>query len=152
MSVPPTIGNHVTQVNSLQSSLQKENQYAERHGFWSKMLIENGLGGSSFNLSGFNWSGAVEGVRRSHLRRQLIVLSGCTFFCVCVSQYQPENKTIHLPPCFTQLSISQRMCKENTSLNSPSIGISQFYSIFPGHFSRPYSTGELSVIQTFFIQ
>ena len=58
------------------------------------------------------------------------------FFVSCVGQYQPDNKTIHLPSCFTRLSIYQRMCEENTSFNSPSVGISQFYSIFRGHFSH----------------
>ncbi|XP_068669901.1 uncharacterized protein [Montipora foliosa] len=58
------------------------------------------------------------------------------FFVSCVGQYQPDNKTIHLPSCFTRLSIYQRMCEENTSFNAPSVGISQFYSIFRGHFSH----------------
>jgi len=56
------------------------------------------------------------------------------FFVSCVGQYQPDNKTIHLPSCFTRLSIYQRMCEENSSFNAPSVGISQFYSIFREHF------------------
>ena len=58
------------------------------------------------------------------------------FFISCVGQYQPYNRTIHLPSCFTRLSIYNRMCEENNSFGSPSIGISQFYSIFRDHFSH----------------
>ena len=57
------------------------------------------------------------------------------FFISCVgAQYQPDKKTIHLPSCFTRLSIYQRMCEENEALNTPSTGVSQFYSIFRDHF------------------
>lgn len=56
------------------------------------------------------------------------------FFISCVGQYQPDNKTIHLPSCFTRLSIYRRLCEENKSFNTPSIGLSQFYSIFHDHF------------------
>jgi len=56
------------------------------------------------------------------------------FFVSCVGQYQPDKKTIHLPSCFTKLSIYQRMCEENRSFNAQSIGLSQFYSIFQEHF------------------
>ena len=58
------------------------------------------------------------------------------FFVSCVGQYQPDNKTIHLPSCFTRLSIYQRFCEENKSFNAPSIGISQFYSIFRDNFQH----------------
>lgn len=56
------------------------------------------------------------------------------FFVSCVGQYQPDNQTIHLPSCFTRLSIYKRMCEENQSYNTLSIGLSQFYSIFNEHF------------------
>ena len=58
------------------------------------------------------------------------------FFISCVGQYQPDKKTIHLPSCFTRLSIYQRMCEENEAYmyNTSSIGLSQFYSIFRDHF------------------
>lgn len=57
------------------------------------------------------------------------------FFVSCVGQYQPDNKTIHLPSCFTRLSIYRQLCEENIkSFNTPSIGLSQFYSIFHDHF------------------
>lgn len=58
------------------------------------------------------------------------------FFVSCVGQYQPDNKTIHLPSCFTRLSVYQRMCEENESFSGPSIGISQFYAIWRDHFSH----------------
>ena len=49
------------------------------------------------------------------------------YFVSCVGQYQPDNKAIHLPSCFTPLSIYQRLCEENKSFNTPSTGMSQFY-------------------------
>ena len=58
------------------------------------------------------------------------------FFVSCVGQYQPDNKTIHLPSCFTRLSVYQRMCEEKESFSGPSIGISQFYAIWRDHFSH----------------
>lgn len=60
------------------------------------------------------------------------------FFVSCVGQYQPDNKAIHLPSCFTRLSIYQRLCEENKSFNTPSIGMSQFYSIFHDNFPHVF--------------
>ena len=53
---------------------------------------------------------------------------------LCNGQYKTDNKTLHLPSCFTQLSVYQHMCKESESFNAPSIGISQFYTIFREEF------------------
>ena len=59
------------------------------------------------------------------------------FLVSCVSQYQPDNKTIHLPPCFTQLSMSQRTCEENT-----------LSSTLSPLFTCPYSKGVPTVWYT----
>ena len=56
------------------------------------------------------------------------------FFINCVGQHQPDQKTIHLPSCFTLLSIYKQMVQEHDSLSIASVGLSQFYRIFNQYF------------------
>ena len=56
------------------------------------------------------------------------------FFVNCVGQHQPDQKTIHLPSCFTILSIYKQMVQEHDSLGVTSVGLSQFYRIFNQNF------------------
>ena len=47
----------------------------------------------------------------------------------CVGQHRLDQKTIHLPSCFTILSVYKQMVQEHDSLGTPSVGLSQLYSI-----------------------
>ena len=97
--------------------------------------IKNGSGGCFNKFK----EGAVE-VEHGNLgqkkpaQKTTDCIAWLQFFVSCVGQYQPDNKTIHLPSCFTRLSIYQRMCEENASFDATSVGVSQFYSIFREHF------------------
>ena len=76
--------------------------------------------------------------KKKPTQRNADCIAWLQFFVACVGQYQPDKKTIHLPSCFTKLSIYQRMCEENELHNTPSIGVSQFYTIFRNHFPHVF--------------
>ena len=56
------------------------------------------------------------------------------FFINCVGQHQPDQTTIHLPSCFSVLSIYKQMLQENDGYGIPSVGLSEFYSVFHQYF------------------
>ena len=56
------------------------------------------------------------------------------FFVNCVGQHQPDQSSIHLPSCFSLLSIYKQMVCENDGFGITSVGLSQFYNIFHKYF------------------
>ena len=69
----------------------------------------------------------------SSIKRPIEKIEDCIawleFFINCVGQHRLDQKTIHLPSCFTILSVYKQMVQEHDSLGTPSVGLSQLYSI-----------------------
>ena len=125
----------MTMVAMWQSLLSREEKFARKHGYLFMILKRKPLGEciGQFQKGAVNVEHGHLGIKRP-TEKTKDCIAWLEFFVNCVGQHQPDQKTIHLPSCFTILSIYKQMVQEHDSLGVTSVGLSQFYRIFNQNF------------------